>query len=50
VLSTGSSRDLPADLRLAVGDGRLTVLRDRSGRAGAEVEVPPWPEEADPWA
>lgn len=50
ILSRAPARDLPADLRLAVADERLTVLRDRSGHAGAEAALPDWPEEADPWA
>ncbi len=50
VLSRTPSRDLPADVRVSVGDGRIAVLRDRSGRSGGEAALPGWTEEANPWA
>lgn len=49
VLGTRPTRELPADVRVAVGGGRLTVVRDRSGRYGASAPVPAWPAGAGPW-
>ncbi|MBX2797671.1 MAG: hypothetical protein KTR31_08390 [Myxococcales bacterium] len=38
-ISERPTRELPADVRLSVGEGRLFVVRDRGGRAGGGV---PW--------
>ncbi len=49
VLGERPTRELPADVRLAVAGGRLTVCRDRSGRFGAARVLPDWPEGTLPW-
>jgi hypothetical protein len=49
VLGERPTRELPADVRVAVGGGRLTVVRDRSGRHGASSLLPPVPPELSPW-
>lgn len=50
VITARPVRELPADVRLATGDGRLTVVRDR-GRAGerAWAPLPSAPPDADPF-
>ncbi len=50
VISEQSIRELPAVVRLSLGEGEATVLRDRGGRTGRSVALPAWPEVADPWA
>ena len=53
VLSEAPARDLPADLRLQLGQDEagpaLAVARDRDGGTGRRGPLPPWREEADPW-
>jgi hypothetical protein len=49
VLSSKPTRELPADVRLAAGAGRLFVLRDRTGIPGGEAALPAWPPRASPW-
>lgn len=50
VLSERVQRDLPAAVRVAVGDDRLTVVRHRGGRTGGSRELPSWPSGRAPWA
>lgn len=49
VVSRRPTRELPADVRLVVGDGRLVVVRDRAGVKQQEVPLPAFPAAADPW-
>lgn len=49
VLSREPHRTLPADLRLQVADGEVTVVRDRSGAFGRRAEVGRPPVANDPW-
>ena len=49
VLADQPMREIPAVIRLAVGHGEATVVRDRAGRIGKAAPLPPWPEQADPW-
>ncbi|MFT4626697.1 MAG: hypothetical protein ACI8PZ_005375 [Myxococcota bacterium] len=49
VLGENSARWLPAEVRLAVGDGRLTVVRDRGGRTGSHSPLPAPPPMSGPW-
>jgi hypothetical protein len=49
VLTRKPSRELAADVRVSVGGERLVVVRDRTGLAGGEGELPPWPKGASPW-
>ncbi len=49
VLASRPQRDVPAEIRLQAGAGRLSVLRDRGGRPGGSAILPPVPSEADPW-
>lgn len=49
VLVRRSMRELPADVRLSVGAGRLFVLRDRERLSGGERALPEWPLRARPW-
>jgi protein ImuA len=51
VLVEHPSRALPATQRLAVGQGRISVVRDRVGAStGREVVLSPGPPSVDPWA
>lgn len=50
VVSERPMREVPAVVRLAVGQGEAVVVRDRAGRTGKGAPLPPWPEEADPWS
>ncbi len=50
VLSERPTRELPADVRLSVGEGRVYVVRDRGGCSGRTAPLPAWPACADPWA
>ncbi len=53
-IASRPSRELPADVRLAAGGGRLTVVRDRGGDArgpaSGGIAAPPLPADADPFA
>jgi hypothetical protein len=49
VLTRKPARELAADVRLTVGGERLVVVRDRTGMAGGEGAMPPWPKGASPW-
>lgn len=49
VLAPRATAGLPADLRFAVRDGSLVVMRDRSGVSGTAVPLPDRPLRADPW-
>jgi RecA/RadA recombinase len=49
VVGTAPDKRLPATLRLAVGDDRAVVLRDRSGVPGRSTSIPAWPVDACPW-
>ena len=49
VMATRPTRELPAEVRLSVGAGRVFVVRDRAGRPGREGSLPAWPVGADPW-
>lgn len=49
VLSARPQRDVPAEVRLQTGQGRVSVLRDRGGRPGGSVPLPGHPVAADPW-
>jgi len=43
VLSHRPTRELPADVRLSVGGGRMVVMRDRTGTIGGSPPLPDWP-------
>lgn len=49
ILTSRPNRDVPAEIRLSTGDGRLVVLRDRGGQSGREAALPELPEGAHPW-
>lgn len=50
VLARRPSRGLPAAVRLSVGQGRVTVVRDRVGaRGGRGLPLRPRPPGVDPW-
>ena len=49
VLSSHTTQGLPADLRFAVRDGELVLMRDRTGRTGTAAPLPTPPLRADPW-
>ena len=49
LLSTRPERDVPAELRLQLGGGQVSVLRDRAGRSGQRSVLPTPPSHADPW-
>lgn len=49
-LSQHVHRDLPASVRVAVGEDLLTVVRNRAGRVGRSEPLPPWPPGRAPWA
>jgi recombination protein RecA len=49
VVRRRSSRLIPADSRLAVGDGEVTTVKDRGGRVGQSAPVPPLPPGGSPW-
>ena len=49
VISPRPTRELPADIRLSVGDHRVFVVRDRGRAPGGAAQVPDWPEDAAPW-
>lgn len=49
VISRRPTRELPADVRLSAGDGRLVVLRDRVGISGGGRPLPRAPARAEPW-
>ena len=44
------TRAIPAELRLGVGQGKITVLRDRGGHGGGEISLESLPIHLDPWA
>ena len=48
VVRTRSESRFPAQVRLQVGAGRMTVMRNRGGIVGAQRALPDWV--ADPWA
>ena len=50
VLSRRPTRELPADIRLSVGGGRVFAVRNRGGVPGGSAGLPPWPAEASPWS
>lgn len=50
VLGERPQRDVPAEIRLQTGGGRLSVLRDRGGRPGGSLVLPRAPAGADPWS
>lgn len=47
VLRDHPERRLPAQVRLRISEGEMTVVRNRGGRVGARGSVPPWG--VDPW-
>ena len=49
VLGERPARDVPAEIRLQTGGGRVSVLRDRGGRPGGSATLPAWPEGVGPW-
>ncbi len=49
VVARRPTRELPADVRLAAGAGKLVVLRDRSGQLHQEVSLPELPRASDPF-
>ncbi|MEM6930921.1 MAG: hypothetical protein AAF602_28560, partial [Myxococcota bacterium] len=49
VLATRATQGLPADLRFAVSEGELVLVRDRTGTTGRVAPLPPPPLKADPW-
>lgn len=49
VLSERPTRELPADVRLSVGSGRLFVVRDRTRVPGGSAALPDRPRRANPW-
>jgi hypothetical protein len=49
VLAHRPARDVPAEVRLQTGFGRVSVLRDRGGQPGGSAILPPIPSAADPW-
>ena len=50
ILGDRPAREVPAEVRLQTGRGRLAVLRDRGGRPGDSAALPPLPAQADPWS
>lgn len=49
VITHRSVREIPADVRVSVGNGALVVLRDRLGpHVAGEHALPPWPAAAAP--
>jgi hypothetical protein len=52
VIAPRQVRELPADVRLATGAGRLSVVRDRGREGGGPTgaSLPGWPAAADPFA
>jgi len=44
IITRRPNRDVPAEIRLSVGEGRVVVLRDRGGRSGGARSLPVWPE------
>ena len=50
VLTRQPTQGLPTDLRFAVRDGELVLMRDRTGIVGTSSPLPPSPLRADPWA
>lgn len=50
VLGERPTRQLAADVRLAVGAGQVAVVRDRGGPAGGQGPLPAWPEHVGPFA
>lgn len=49
ILARKPLRTLPADVRLAVGSGRLFVSRDRSGTSGRSGALPTLDDRCSPW-
>jgi hypothetical protein len=50
VISERPVRELPAEVRLCVGEDGVRVARDRGGRSGKHHPLPSWPKGCDPWA
>jgi hypothetical protein len=48
VLGARPTRDIPAEVRLQTGGGRVSVLRDRTGIPGSSAALPPWWAGTDP--
>ncbi len=49
VLTPRATPGLPAELRFAVQDEELVLVRDRTGASGHAAPLPARPREADPW-
>jgi recombination protein RecA len=49
VLGARPQRDVPAEVRLQTGGGRVAVLRDRGGRPGSSLDLPSYAPATDPW-
>ncbi|MFT7520674.1 MAG: hypothetical protein ACI9MC_002825 [Kiritimatiellia bacterium] len=49
VLTERVERSLPADVRLSVANGELTVMRQRGGGIGARRALPNWSSRTAPW-
>lgn len=49
VLGERPARQLSADVRVSVGGGAATVVRDRGGPGGGRAPLPAWPRAACPW-
>jgi len=49
IITRRPHREIPAEIRLSVGDGQVVVLRDRGGRSGSALPLPVWPEGVGGW-